>query len=113
MRLVGHRKDGQVDSADEEQLVIQSFRQNPVTSLRRVAAHLSLSKSKVWRTSQKEKLHPLHYCPVQDLLPGDNERRLKFCYWMLEKCAEETNFLKYVFWTDESIFNRDQLPLFA
>lgn len=87
--------------------VLNMVRDNPGTSTRRISLQLGLSQNFVWRTLHTNEFHPYHYQRVQALEPGDAERRLQFCRWILNKFADDPNFVRNIIWTDEATFTRD------
>lgn len=44
---------------------------------------------------------------MHDLHPGDDERRIIFCQWYLQKCQQNPNFHQKVIWTDEAYISSD------
>ena len=47
---------------------------------------------------------PFKIKPTTKLTPGQREKRVEFCQTMLEKFNLNNDYLKNVFWTDESTF---------
>ena len=68
---------------------------------------LGVSQSKVHRTLKKNKFHPYHFTPVQDLKTQDYPLRINFARIILRRHENEEGFLDKILWTDESIFTRD------
>lgn len=54
-----------------EELVLNAVNGNPTTSTRRIAAHVGVPQSKVWRVLHRDNQYPFHFTPVQELLPAD------------------------------------------
>lgn len=79
----------------------------PGVSTRRISTRLGVSQNFVWRTLNREVLHPFHYLSVQDLHPGDQVLRLTFCLWILQMQQQNENFVRTIMWTDEATFTRD------
>lgn len=91
---------------NEENAIIRAFNNNPRLSSRRAALQLRKSKSKILRVLHKDNQRPYHLQAVQKLLPGDENRRLTFCNWILNSVQENPQFLHKILWTDESCFTR-------
>ncbi|XP_067005481.2 uncharacterized protein [Anabrus simplex] len=53
-----------------------------------------------------ENLHPYLYTKRQKFRSEDNESRVEFCKWLLEKNAESPDFLDCVLWNSEAMFSR-------
>lgn len=96
----------QVNVQDEED-VIDAVIDDPTASTRRIAMNLELSQNFVWRVLHREVLHPYHFQYVQALHPGDAQRRLLFCRWLLHQTVDNVNFMSNVLWTDEATFTKD------
>lgn len=43
---------------------------------------------------------------VQALHHGDAEQHLRFCHLLIRKINDDTHFVSFVLWTDETIFTR-------
>lgn len=86
--------------------VLGHFGNNPTTSVRQAERHLALPRSTIWDILRGDRMRAFHFQPVQGLHPGDNERRMEFCRWLLLAAEEEPRFLNQVLWTDEAIFTR-------
>jgi len=87
-----------------EDAILLAVEDDPTTSVRQISRRLMLKKSRVHKVIKRNGLHPYHYRPVQELHDGDNQRRLNFCNFLMEKSE---NFLKCILWSDESTFNRE------
>uniref|UniRef100_V5G098 DUF4817 domain-containing protein n=1 Tax=Anoplophora glabripennis TaxID=217634 RepID=V5G098_ANOGL len=79
--------------------ILRAFDDDPRLSTRRASRQLGVSKSKILRVLHWDGRNPYHLQPVQNLLPGDAERRLNFYQWLFE-------FLLEILWTDEATFTR-------
>ena len=96
----------------EEINVLASVNITPATSCRKVETEVGVIKSRVQTILKKHKYKPYKIKVVQNLHPGDAERRLLFCEWYLQKINNNPNFGSKVIWSDESyicsngIFNR-------
>jgi hypothetical protein len=89
--------------------------ENPSISTREIEAGsnlTNLNKVKCWRILKKHSYKPYKIHISQTLHPGDAERRLEFCHWIVGQTAQNNDFLRNIIWTDESkftncgIFNR-------
>jgi hypothetical protein len=49
-------------------------------------------------------MHPYHYT-----LPGDYERRLNFCTWLLEIDAQNSTFIERILFAVEANFSRNRV----
>lgn len=96
-----------VDVENNEVNVLANFEHNPHGSIRSCAKDSGLSYYGVQAILKKHKMHPFSLEFVQQLLPGDNLRRINFCEGMLVKIQEDRNFLKRIIWTDEAKFDRE------
>jgi hypothetical protein len=92
---------------DRTENILNAFEQDPSSSTRKVAAELNLSQWKVWKTMNKQGLHPYHLTKVQALQPEDFPRRRDFCRWVLHKINGDENFIKRILWSDEAGFTRE------
>jgi hypothetical protein len=54
----------------------------------------------------ENRLHPVHYTRVQHLETEDYPARRNFCVWLLNKAAEDENFISRILFSDESSFGR-------
>lgn len=92
----------------QEESVIRHFEEEPQSSTRRAGRLFHMSHTSVHKILKKNKMHPYSYQKVQALLsPTDYERRLTYCQWALERCAENPRFTGNVIWSDESLFSRN------
>lgn len=57
--------------------------------------------SQILRTLRDDSRHA-----YQDLHPGDAEKRMRFCQWLLKSTEENPDFFPKILWTDESLFSR-------
>ncbi|CAH2007674.1 unnamed protein product [Acanthoscelides obtectus] len=87
-------------------MILREFDRDPTTSVRRVSGALGISASHVHRVLRNNHRRPYHLQPVQGLQPGDAERRIRFCQWILDRTDNNMEFLSNVLWTDESRFTR-------
>lgn len=92
-------------AAEEE--ILEAVENRPQLSCRRLGLEIGVSSFVVWRTLKEQGLHPYHIQKVQALYPGDEEKRVEFCEWMIQKCVDIPDFLKILLYTDEASFTRD------
>lgn len=90
-------------STHTEEDVLSIVRRDPSTSTRRISARVGASQSTVWKILKKEKLHPYHLTPVQELIEPDYQKRINFCQWLVQN----ESLLPNVLWTDESQFTKE------
>lgn len=111
-RLPGHQgaREGrgrpQVRNVQQENQVLREVRRDRTTSQRRISRTLGIPRSIVQRIIKKKKLHAYHVQRVQDLLPADYEKRVRFCREMLERQRNDPQFFNNILWSDESSFMR-------
>ncbi|KAJ8912523.1 hypothetical protein NQ315_014467 [Exocentrus adspersus] len=91
----------------QEIAVVDAVLDDPTISTRRISTQLQLPHNFVWKTINRELLHPYHRQKVHHLLPGDEVQRLAFCNWLLEQNEQNPSFISEILWTDESIFTRN------
>lgn len=96
-----------VRTPDTDDRILMIFNECPETSVREVSHRIGVSKSTIHRVMKGENFHPFHYTRVQQLLPGDYQRRLEFAQWFLEKSREAPDFSRRIIWTDECLFTRE------
>ncbi|CAH2017554.1 unnamed protein product [Acanthoscelides obtectus] len=87
-------------------IILREFDRDSTTSVRRVSGALGISASHVHRVLRNDHRRPYHLRPVQGLQPGDGERRITFCQWILDRTDNNREFLSNVLWTGESCFTR-------
>ncbi|KAJ8954712.1 hypothetical protein NQ318_011405 [Aromia moschata] len=91
---------------DAEEQILEAVEDDPSLSTKRLAHQVRFSQFTVWRTLREQGLYPYHVQKVQALQPGDEFQRMQFCEWLLEKCNNQPNFLRYVLFTDEAGFTK-------
>lgn len=91
---------------DQEDEVLVQVTGDPETSTRRLSLATGISQSSIVRLLKKEKFHPFHFTPVQNLLPRDYPTRVSFCRRMRRKQNEDRSFYKNILFTDEATFTR-------
>lgn len=99
--------EGSVPAAGAGAEAVRLVETYPTLSTRRVAGIVGLSQSSVWKTLKRERMHPYHYSPVQELIPPDCPKRMDFCNWLIGSCGNDPSFLEKILWTDESQFTKN------
>lgn len=97
-RIIHENEDMEID-------VLALIESDPRLSVREVADNLNCSRSLVHKVLTKHKYKAFKVQPVQSLHPGDPQRRLNFCRWVLQRYEQDYNFLGNIIWTDESKFS--------
>lgn len=105
-RIVERGNENNIQQVRRNNEILREFDRDPTTSSRRVSVALRVSKSAILRALKRDHRHAYHLQPVQGLRPGDAERRLVFCRWILESIEGNRQFLNNILWTDESCFTR-------
>ncbi|KAJ8912825.1 hypothetical protein NQ315_014408 [Exocentrus adspersus] len=99
--------------------VLAQIAVNPDNSSRKIAQECSIHDTTARKIIKKYKYRDYKFKPVQNLHPGDTQRRLEFCNWFSERQQEDQNFARKILWTDESqftnagIFNRKNRHYYA
>jgi hypothetical protein len=88
-----------------ETQILACFEVNPKCSTREAAEMCGVSRSSVNSVLKKHKYHPYKATVLQAKLPGDEERRLQFCYWFSDKALDDPSFVSKIIWTDETNFS--------
>lgn len=91
--------------------ILAQFNDNNKLSVRRAvqqlrAGGINVSKNKVLRVLKNDHRKPFRMQPVQNLQPGDAERRVEFCNWFINAVEEDPDFMSKIIWTDEATFTR-------
>lgn len=87
-----------------EERILQYFREHPRYSIRQVALNLNFNKNIVWRCLKKHRKRAFKPKFLHTLEDGDTDRRLDFCFWAQGEFLNNVNFLKNVIFTDEATF---------
>lgn len=66
---------------------------HPEKSVRDISKACSYSKSTVWNILHTHGAYPYRPVLVQELMPGDHERRFDFCNFMLNSIHDNADFL--------------------
>jgi len=88
-----------VVSVDMDEDILAMVENNSESSTRSIGRKLGVSHQKVHKALKRDGQHPYHLTIVQNLRPGDQDKRLQFCREMLRK---RSIFLSRILWTDES-----------
>lgn len=91
-------------SPRKEEQVQEALIRSPQKSLRQTARETHISKDSVHRIMKR--LGWKSYIPTltHALNDDDPDRRVQFCEWYLEKCAEDAGFPHKIVWSDEATF---------
>lgn len=92
--------------------ILLKVEENPNISLRKISKSLeeehgdskNTSYGRIQNTLKKSGYKAFKIRPTTKLTPRQREKRVEFCQTMLEKNNLNNNYLKNVFWTDESSF---------
>jgi hypothetical protein len=75
---------------------------SPRKSLRRLSQETGIPYSTCQRAARKEKLHPYGESVVQELLPTDLEKRVRYCLWFECFVGEHPGILDITWFMDEA-----------
>jgi AraC-like DNA-binding protein len=89
-----------------EEAILNIVEEDRTWSIREIAQEVDISSRSVHRILNENRLHPFHYTRVQHLEPEDYPARRNFCVWLLNKAAEDENFISRILFSDESSFGR-------
>ena len=89
----------------DPQPIIDHFKGNPKTSLRRAANILNISHVSVHNILKKHKFHPYKVKIVQELHANDYAARMAFADEMLDKILHSQDFLQHLMFSDEAHFH--------
>ena len=78
---------------------------SPSNSLRRLSQETNLPYSKRPRAANKAKLRAYRVSCVQELLPINHEKRVRFCLWIKDFITQNPGILEVTFLTDEAWFH--------
>ena len=84
--------------------VLQSFVENPHTSIRKTSQQCDISKSTVQTTLKKYNYHPIKIRLVQELSENDYNKRMEFCEEMMRRFDGDNNFFNWIVFSDEATF---------
>lgn len=103
---------GQQCNVRTEEQILDVVRRNPRLGTRTAAKLMRqrgvrVSHWMVHKVLRRNKMHPYKIQKVQALVPGDHERRIGYCRWLLNQQRQCATFIEHVIWTDESTFTRN------
>ncbi|GFT57505.1 uncharacterized protein TNCV_803641 [Trichonephila clavipes] len=81
---------------------------HPESSVQDISKACSYSKLTVWNILHTYGAYPYRPVLAEELMPGDQDRRFDFCYFMLNTLNENPDFLNEVLWSDECQFLRQR-----
>jgi hypothetical protein len=87
-----------------EEAILNIVEEDGTRSIREIAQELDISSRSVHRVLNENRLHPFHYTRVQHLEPEDYPARRNFCVWLLNKAAEDENFISWILFSNKSSF---------
>lgn len=91
--------------SEEKEIDVLAYVQVHINaSVREIALECDISKSSAGKILNKHGYHSYKYQLHQHLYGNDNERRLSYCNWFLEKYLEDNTFPNKILYTDESRF---------
>jgi hypothetical protein len=85
-----------------EEAILNIVEDDGTRSIREIAHELHISRRSEHRVLKENKLHPFHYTRVQHLEQGVYPVRRNFCVWLLNKAAEDEDFISWILFSDES-----------
>lgn len=103
----GQGRPRTVRTLEQEEEVLQYFENNPSSSTRAAASSLGTSRSSVQRILHDDEQHAYHRQKVQGLCPEDYPARVDFCRWLLDRNANDPEFIRKIMFSDESSFTRE------
>lgn len=91
---------------EENQMkVAMTFTEQPMLSIRRASLELNIPATCIQKMLKASGFKAFHPAIVQELLPGDPEKRLEFCATVLDQIKDVgIQFLDSIIWTDEASF---------
>lgn len=101
------RREKTVRNEENNINVIANVEAYPHSSIKCIAANVGISSSSVQRILKTHKYHPYKVNLVQNLRPGDDERRLEFVAWLSATYYYDFAILQKILWTDESRFTNN------
>jgi len=72
-----------VQNVDLEREILDEVNRDSKTSTRLLAHQFGVYHSTVWRTINREGLHPYHFLRVHGLENADYQQRVHYCRWLL------------------------------
>lgn len=100
-RLVAQR----TNQIQEEVHTVAQAAPRGESSVRDISRRTGIPITTVWRTMRYElKLYPFKMQHVQELQPGDYQRRLEWAEYLLWAMEVDADYTKKILWTDEASF---------
>ncbi|KAF9796188.1 hypothetical protein SFRURICE_010197 [Spodoptera frugiperda] len=105
---------GRPADVQTEERILEVVRRNPRLGTRSAAKLLRRRNGSVvshWlvhKVLRRERMRPYKVHKVHALVPGDRERRLNYCRWLVGH-QQRSRFIEHVIWTDEATFTRNGL----
>jgi hypothetical protein len=90
---------------EDEELTLACVAVNPKVSTREIEVQVNVAKTTASRILRKHKFIPYKLHVSQTLQPNDYLRRRTFCRWVINKMAENDDFINRILWTDETYFS--------
>lgn len=104
-RQPGQGRPQTVTGEENKQRVLTEIENDNMTSTRRLSAELNISKTSVHRILKSSHMHPYKPLYSQELLDGDEDRRLQFCESMNNNFLRDPAFLRKVCFSDECVMH--------
>lgn len=98
----GRPKTSVTDENAESVLALVAL--EPKTNIRTLAREVDISRSSLRTILKKYKFHPYKMKILQQLNPGDADKRLAFTNKFIDMANHDPLFPYNIIWTDESIF---------
>lgn len=93
-----------VRTAQNVQMVAESFVETPARSVRKACHELEISRSSLQRIMKELGMHVYRPRLLQALTEDDPDRRLQFAEWYVIRCEAFEEFFKTILWSDEAQF---------
>lgn len=100
----GRGRPKSVTNDDMSLNVLQSFVEDPHSSIRKVAAQNDISIGSVCNVLKRNNYYPYKMHLTHELSEDDFDRRIEFCDTMMQKLDINPNFVNSIVFTDESTF---------
>jgi hypothetical protein len=94
-----------------EEAILNIVEEDGTRSIREIAQEVDISSRSVHRVLNENRLHPFYYTRMQHLEPEDYPARINVCVWLLNKAAEDENFISRILFSNESSFGRQNRNL--
>ncbi|KAF9822495.1 hypothetical protein SFRURICE_006578 [Spodoptera frugiperda] len=100
---------GRLADVQSEERILEVVRRNLRLGTRSAAKLLRRRNGSVVSIPKiGERMRPYKVHKVHALVPGDRERRLNYCRWLVGH-QQRSRFIEHVIWTDEATFTRNGL----